>query len=107
MKLVKTIPYPLDVLTLVELKENAETEFLYIKSDVSKLIESYGIEVLYHGDIINQHEYNNKQYNICIILRFKDELIHRKYLESHKTDETLKVFLKTIRSRYDVQLFEI
>ena len=107
MQLVKKISYPLDVLTLVELTENAETEFLYIKSDVSKLIESYGIEVLYHGDIINQQEYNNKQYNICIILRFKDEFIHKKYIESHKTDETLKVFLKTIRSRYDVQLSEI
>ena len=107
MQLVKKISYPLDVLTLVELTENAETEFLYIKSDVSKLIESYGIEVLYHGDIINQQEYNNKKYNICIILRFKDEFIHKKYLESHKTDETLKVFLKTIRSRYDVQLSEI
>ena len=107
MQLVKKISYSLDVLTLVELTENAETQFLYIKSDVSKLIESYGIEVLYHGDIINQQEYNNKQYNICIILRFKDEFIHKKYLESHKTDETLKVFLKTIRSRYDVQLSEI
>ena len=107
MKLIKKIPYPLDVLTLVELTENAKTEFLYIKSDVSKLIESYGIEVLYHADIINQHEYNNKQYDICISLRFKDEIIHRKYLESHKTDETLKVFLKTIKSRYDVQLSEI
>ena len=107
MQLVNKISYPLDVLTLVELTENAETEFLYIKSDVSKLIESYGIEVLYHGDIINQQEYNNKQYNICIILRFKDEFIHRKYLESHKTDETLKVFLKTLKSRYDVQLSEI
>ena len=107
MQLVKKISYPLDVLTLVKLTENAKTEFLYIKSDVSKLIESYGIEVLYHGDIINQQEYNNKQYDICIILRFKDEFIHKKYLESHKTDETLKVFLKTIRSRYDVQLSEI
>ena len=107
MKFVKKISYPIDVLTLVELTENAKTEFLYIKSDVSKLIESYGIEVLYHGDIINQHENNNKQYHICIILRFKDEVVHRKYLESHKTDETLKVFLKTIKSRYDVQLSEI
>ena len=59
MKLVKKISYPLDVLTLVQLTENAKTEFLYIKSDVSKLIESYGIEVLYHADIINQHEYKN------------------------------------------------
>ena len=107
MTLVKKIAYPLDVLTLVELTKNAKTEFLYIKSDVSKLIESFGIEVLYHADIINQHEYNNKQYHICIILRFKDEIIHRKYIESHKTDETLKVFLKTIKSRYDIQLSEI
>ena len=107
MKLVKKISYPLDVLTLVQLTENAKTEFLYIKSDVSKLIESYGIEVLYHADIINQHEYKNEQYDICIILRFKDEIIHRKYLESHKSDETLKVFLKTIKLRYDVQLTEI
>ena len=49
MKLVNKISYPLDVLTLVELTANAKTEFLYIKSDVSKLIESYGIEVFIMG----------------------------------------------------------
>ena len=49
MQLVNKISYPLDVLTLVELTENAVTEFLYIKSDVSKLIESYGIEVFIMG----------------------------------------------------------
>ena len=107
MKLVEKISYPLDALTLVELTVNAKTEFLYIKSGIPKPIESYGIKVIYHANIINQHEFNNKQYHICIILRFKDEIIQRKYLESHKTNKTLKVFLKTIKSRYNVQLSEI
>ena len=107
MDLVKNLRYPLEVLTLVELTENAKTEFSEIKKQIPSLIKSYGIDVIYHGDIIKQHEYNNIKYDICLILRFNDEFIHKKYIESHKTDETLKVFLKTIKSRYDIQLSEI
>ena len=107
MQLIEKIQYPLDVLTLVELTEHSKSEFSEIKSQISTLIESYGIEVLYHGDIVKQHKYNNNSYDICLILRFKSELIHRRYIESHMTDETLKVFLKTIKSRYDVELSEI
>jgi len=107
MELVKNLRYPLEVLTLVELTENAKTEFSEIKKQIPSLIKSYGIDVIYHGDIIKQHEYDNKKYDVCLILRFNDEFIHKKYIESHKTDETLKVFLKTIKSRYDIQLSEI
>ena len=107
MVLVKNFRYPLEVLTLVELTENAKSEFSEIKKQIPSLIKSYGIEVVYHGDIIKQPKYENKKYDVCLILRFKDEFIHKKYIESHKTDETLKVFLKTIKSRYDIQLSEI
>ena len=107
MKLVKKIQYPLDILTLVELTENSKSEFSEIKSGISKLIESYGIDVIYHADIINQHKSNPTFYDICLILRFKTEIIHRKYIDSHATDETLKVFMRTIKSRYDIELSEI
>lgn len=108
MELVKNLRYPLEVLTLVEITENAKSEFYEIKKQIPSLIKSYGIDLVYYGDVIKQREYdNNKKYDVCLILRFNDEFIHKKYIESHKTDETLKVLLKTIKSRYDIQLSEI
>ena len=107
MELVKKINYPLDVLTLVKLTEHSKTEFAELKHQISSLIESYGIEVIYHGDIINQQASNDNLYDVCLILRFTSQSIHKKYIESHLTDETLKVFLKTIKLRYDIELREI
>lgn len=107
MELVKKINYPLDILTLIQLTEHSKKEFSELKSEISRLIESYGIEVLYHGDIINQRKTNDTLYDVCLILRFKSYIIHKKYIESHATDATLQVFLKTIKSRYDVELSEI
>ena len=44
--------YPLEVLTLVELTKNSKLEFDDLKSNLKSLIESFGIEVVYLGDII-------------------------------------------------------
>ena len=98
--------YPLEVLTLVELTKNSKLEFDDLKSNLKSLIESFGIEVIYLGDITMQDK-NENMYDVCIILKFLSELSHIKYIESHGTNEMLNIFLKAIKSRYDLQLSSI
>ena len=98
--------YPLEVLTLVELTKNSKLEFDELKSNLKSLIESFGIEVVYLGDITMQDK-NENMYDVCIILKFLSELSHIKYIESHGTNEMLNIFLKAIKSRYDLQLSSI
>ena len=98
--------YPLEVLTLVELTENSKLEFNDLKTNLKSLVESFGIKVLYLGDITLQHQ-NKNMYDVCIILKFLSESSHKKYIESHGTNEMLNLFIKAIKSRYDLQLSSI
>ena len=98
--------YPLEVLTLVELTKNSKLEFDDIKSTLKSLIESFEIEVVYLGDITMQDN-NENMFDVCIILKFLSESSHIKYLESHGKNQMLNVFLKAVKSRYDLQLRSI
>ena len=98
--------YPLEVLTLVELTKNSKLEFYDSKSNLKSLIESFGIEVVYLGDITMQDK-NENMFDVCIILKFLSESSHIKYLESHGKNQMLNVFLKAVKSRYDLQLRSI
>ena len=81
-------------------------EFDDLKSNLKKLIESFGIEVVYLGDITMQQK-NENMFDVCIILKFLSESSHIKYLESHGKNQMLNVFLKAAKSRYDLQLRSI
>ena len=98
--------YPLEVLTLVELTKNSKLEFDDLKSNLKSLIESFGIEVVYLGDIIMQDK-NENMYDVCIILKFLSESSHIKYIESHGKNQMLNIFLNAVKSRYDLQLSSI
>ena len=98
--------YPLEVLTLVELTKNSKLEFDDLKSNLKSLIESFGIEVIYLGDITMQDK-NENMYDVCIILKFLSELSHIKYIESHGKNQMLNIFLNAVKSRYDLQLSSI
>ena len=98
--------YPLEVLTLVELTKNSKLEFDDLKNNLKSLIKSFGIEVVYLGDITMQDK-NENMYDVCIILKFLSESNHIKYIESHGKNQMLNIFLNAVKSRYDLQLSSI
>lgn len=96
-----------DILTLIKLSKNSKIEFTSFRPEVKKLIEGYGIKVLYIGDVVDHMQTNRLKYDIMFILRFKSESSYNKYLESHTTDQMLITLLKAVESRYDLRLEEI
>ena len=96
-----------DTLTLVKLTKNAKIEFADFRPEVKKMIEGYGIKVLYIGDVVHYMQTDKPKYDVMLILRFKSKSSFKKYQESRTKDQMLKTLLKGVKFRYDLILEEL